>query len=71
MNMMMVIVPRYGAYLMSCTGAMMLFSDFLYFWLLPSRALKIPFEGKAFLGHLLLANYSYLPNNRAANFIIF
>merc|ERR1711971_943274 len=45
MNMMMVIVPRYGAYLMSCTGAMMLFSDFLYFWLLPSRALKIPFEG--------------------------
>merc|ERR1719367_607649 len=45
MNMMFVIVPRYGAYLMSCTGAMMLFSDFLYFWLLPSRALKIPFEG--------------------------
>merc|ERR1719266_3114475 len=45
MNMMMVIVPRYGAYLMSCTGAMMLFADFLYFWLLPSRPLKIPFEG--------------------------
>merc|ERR1719219_400256 len=44
MNMMMVVVPRYGAYLMSLTGAMMIFSDFIYFWLLPGRPLKIPFE---------------------------
>merc|ERR1719468_292500 len=45
MNMMIVIVPRYGAYLMSLTGAVMLFADIVYFWLLPSRPLKIPFEG--------------------------
>merc|ERR1719357_2005311 len=45
MNMMMVVVPRYGAYLMSLTGAMMIFSDFIYFWLLPGRPLSIPFEG--------------------------
>mgnify|MGYP001389000388 FL=1 len=45
MNLMMVIVPRYGAYLMSLTGAMLIYSDFVYFWLLPTNALKIPFEG--------------------------
>ena len=45
MNMMLVVVPRYGAYLMSLTGAVMLFADFIYFWLLPTRPLKIPFEG--------------------------
>merc|ERR1712223_1213753 len=45
MNVMLVIVPRYGAYLMSLTGAMMMFSDLIYVWLLPSRELKIPFEG--------------------------
>merc|ERR1719367_790939 len=45
MNIMLVIVPRYGAYLMSLTGAMMMFADLIYVWLLPSRELKIPFEG--------------------------
>ena len=45
MNIMLVIVPRYGAYLMSLTGAMMMFADLLYVWLLPSRELKVPFEG--------------------------
>ena len=40
MNVMMVVVPRYGAYLMTMTGAMMLFADFVYFWLLPSRELR-------------------------------
>jgi len=45
MNIMLIIVPRYGAYLMSLTGAMMMFSDLIYVWLLPSRELKIPFEG--------------------------
>jgi len=45
MNMMMVVVPRYGAYLMSLTGATMVFSNLVYFWLLPGRPLKIPFEG--------------------------
>jgi len=45
MNVMMVVVPRYGAYLMSLTGAMMVFADFIYFSLLPGRPLRIPFEG--------------------------
>merc|ERR1711953_440691 len=45
MNIMLVIVPRYGAYLMSLTGAMMMFADLLYVWNLPSRELKVPFEG--------------------------
>ena len=45
MNIMLVIVPRYGAYLMSLTGAMMMFADLIYVWLLPSRELKVPFEG--------------------------
>lgn len=49
MNIMLVVVPRYGAYLMSLTGATMLFADFIYFWLLPSRELKIPFENNVVL----------------------
>jgi dual oxidase maturation factor 1 len=44
-NLTVVVVPRYGAYLMSLTGAMLIYSDFVYFWLLPTNALKIPFEG--------------------------
>lgn len=49
MNIMMVVVPRYGAYLMSVTGALMLFADIIYFWLLPSRELRIPFEDNVVL----------------------
>lgn len=44
-NLTIVVVPRYGAYLMSLTGAMLIYSDFVYFWLLPTNPLKIPFEG--------------------------
>jgi len=44
MNITLVAVPRYGAYLMVVTGSMMNFSVLVYYWLLPSRELKIPFE---------------------------
>lgn len=44
MNILLVVVPRYGAYLMTATGAMMLFSNFVYYWLLPSNALVIHIE---------------------------
>lgn len=45
MNMLLVIVPRYGAYLMTATGGMMMFSDFVYWWLLPGKPLVIHVEG--------------------------
>lgn len=30
MNLLLVVVPRYGAYAMTTTGSLMLLSDFLY-----------------------------------------
>jgi dual oxidase maturation factor 1 len=45
MNLLIVIVPRYGAYAMTATGAMMVFSDLVYLYLLPSRPLVIHVEG--------------------------
>ena len=45
MNLLLVVVPRYGAYLMMSTGIMMLFSNFLYYWLLPMKPLHIHIEG--------------------------
>jgi len=45
MNIMIVQIPRYGAYLMTASGVMSLFSDFIYWCLLPPNALKIPFAG--------------------------
>lgn len=44
MNLLLVIVPRYGAYMMTATGAMMVFSDFVYWYLLPERPLIIHVE---------------------------
>ena len=44
MNLLLVIVPRYGAYMMTSTGAMMVFSDFCYWYLLPDRPLVIHIE---------------------------
>ena len=44
MNLLLVIVPRYGAYAMAATGAMMLFADLVYFWLLPGKPLVIHVE---------------------------
>ena len=44
MNILLVVVPRYGAYLMTATGGMMVFSTLIYYWLLPSRPLLIHVE---------------------------
>jgi dual oxidase maturation factor 1 len=44
MNVLMVIVPRYGAYTMTLTGLTMLFADSIYFWMLPDRPLRIHIE---------------------------
>lgn len=43
-NLMLVVVPRYGAYLVTLTGFTLLFCNFIYFKLLPSRPLHIRLE---------------------------
>lgn len=45
MNVLLCAVPRYGAYAMQLTGAVMLLSGALYSSLLPARPLVIPFQG--------------------------
>ena len=44
MNILMVTVPRYGAYCMTLTGLTMLFSTAIYYWMLPDRQLRIHIE---------------------------
>jgi len=43
-NLLLVVVPRYGAYLVTLTGLTLLFCNFLYFKLLPNRPLLIRLE---------------------------
>jgi len=43
-NLMLVVVPRYGAYLVTLTGFTLLFCNFIYFKLLPARPLLIRLE---------------------------
>jgi len=43
-NLMLIVVPRYGAYLVTLTGFMLLFCNFIYFKLLPARPLLIRLE---------------------------
>merc|ERR1711962_504825 len=43
-NLLLIVVPRYGANLVLLTGAMMVFSNFLYSQLLPPRPLLIRME---------------------------
>uniref|UniRef100_A0A0A9Y706 Dual oxidase maturation factor 2 n=2 Tax=Lygus hesperus TaxID=30085 RepID=A0A0A9Y706_LYGHE len=44
MNLLLIVVPRYGACAMTLTGALMLFSAFTYHCLLPKNPLKVRFE---------------------------
>ena len=44
MNILLVVVPRYGAYMMVLTGALMISTNILYYILLPSQPLIIRFE---------------------------
>ena len=48
MNIMILVVPRYGAYLMALTGLMMLFSDAVFWNLIPQRPLMIHIEVRGF-----------------------
>lgn len=48
MNLLLVVVPRYGAYTMTLTGIVMLFSNFIYYQLLPNRPLAIRIEDVVF-----------------------
>merc|ERR1712178_443823 len=43
-NLMLIVVPRYGAYLVTLTGFMLLFCNLIYFRLLPARPLLIRLE---------------------------
>ncbi|KFM81937.1 hypothetical protein X975_26490, partial [Stegodyphus mimosarum] len=45
MNILLCTVPRYGAYTMQLTGAVMLLTNAIYTYLLPRKPLVIPFEG--------------------------
>ena len=45
MNVLIVVVPRYGAFTMTLTGWTMLFACSVYYWMLPHRPLEIHFEG--------------------------
>ncbi|ODN06277.1 Dual oxidase maturation factor 1 [Orchesella cincta] len=44
MNLLLVVVPRYGAYQMVITGGLMLLTNALYYLLIPSKPLVIRFE---------------------------
>jgi len=43
-NLMLIVVPRYGAYLVTLTGFTLLFCNLIYFRLLPARPLLIRLE---------------------------
>ncbi|XP_076360944.1 dual oxidase maturation factor 1-like isoform X2 [Tachypleus tridentatus] len=45
MNILLCMVPRYGAYCMQLTGGVMLSTNAVYSLLLPRKSLVIPFEG--------------------------
>ncbi|KAJ6225471.1 hypothetical protein RDWZM_004016 [Blomia tropicalis] len=54
MNILLCAVPRYGAYMMQLTGLLLLLANLLYVCLIPSKPLRIPFEGA-----LLTFNFGY------------
>ncbi|CAB3362364.1 Hypothetical predicted protein [Cloeon dipterum] len=44
MNILLMVVPRYGAYTMVMTGLLVLGADLTYLWLLPEAPLQVRFE---------------------------
>lgn len=44
MNLLLIVVPRYGAYMMVLTGALLLGSALAYHCLLPTTPLAVRFE---------------------------
>ena len=61
MNVLMVVVPRYGAYTMTLTGLTMLFSTAIYYWLLPDRQLRIHIEDVQVPKSASLFNFEFPP----------
>ncbi|XP_066998240.1 dual oxidase maturation factor 1 isoform X2 [Anabrus simplex] len=49
MNLLLVVVPRYGAYAMVLTGTLLICTNLVYYWLLPTHPLIIRFEGGTLL----------------------
>ncbi|XP_063236354.1 dual oxidase maturation factor 1-like [Bacillus rossius redtenbacheri] len=47
MNLLLVVVPRYGAYAMAATGGLLLLADLVYYGLLPATPLVVHLEGSA------------------------
>lgn len=47
MNLLLVVVPRYGAYLLVATGFFLLSANLIYIRLIPENPLIIRFEGGA------------------------
>jgi dual oxidase maturation factor 1 len=52
MNLLLVVVPRYGAYAMMLTGALLLSTALVYYMLIPLNPLVVRFEGGALLFRL-------------------
>lgn len=44
MNLLLIVVPRYGAYMMTLTGSFLLVAAFVYRCLLPANPLQVRFE---------------------------
>ena len=54
MNLLIVVVPRYGAYQMVITGGLMLTTNFVYYLLIPAKPLMIRFEE-----HMLMFKFGW------------
>jgi dual oxidase maturation factor 1 len=52
MNLLLVAVPRYGAYMMCMTGSLLVLTSIGYYWMLPKRPLIIFIEGGEIRFHL-------------------
>ena len=52
MNLMLVVVPRYGAYAMTLTGSLLLSTALVYYMLIPLNPLVVRFEGGTLLFRL-------------------
>lgn len=52
MNLLLIAVPRYGAYLMTLTGSLLLLADLGYYMMIPKKPLIIVIEGSRIMFHL-------------------
>jgi hypothetical protein len=52
MNLLLIVVPRYGAFAMIVTGILLLSTDLVYYMLIPYNPLVVRFEGSALMFRL-------------------